>query len=248
MRLACTPEHERLIRKLDSIWTLSGDDKRALLGLPLTVRDYDPDADIVNQGDRPRECALILEGVVCGYKLTTEGRRQIISFFVPGDLPDLQSLHLHVMDHSIGTITATTAAFIPHEALRELLRTHAGLIGAFWRDTLIDGAIFREWLVSLGRRSAYSRIAHLLCEFHVRLSVVGLAGEEGFTLPLTQAELADALGLSSVHVNRALQALRQDGLIVSRGRYLSIPDWQALANAGEFDRGYLHMSPDAAAG
>ena len=247
MRLVSTPEHERLIAKLESIWALSGEEKYTVLSLPLTLRDYDSDQDIVTEGDRPRECCLVLKGLVCGYKLTDEGRRQIVSFFVPGDLPDLQSLFLHRMDHNIAAITPVTAAFIPHDALHAVIRTEPGLAAAFWRDTLIDGAIFREWIVSLGRRDAYTRIAHLICELHVRLRAVGLAEEEGYQMPLTQADLGDALGISTVHVNRGLQALRRDGLIASKGRFITVPDWQALRKAGEFEREYLHMHPPEAA-
>ena len=230
-----------LLWKLDSISSLSDEEKRALLDLPMNVKVFEADNDIVRDGDRPSDCCLILSGFVCRYKVLSDGRRQIMGFYVPGDIPDLQSLHLHVMDHSIGTLVTSSIALIPHESLRNLLMQHPGLTGAFWRDTLIDAAMFREWMIGMGRRSAYQRIAHLLCELQMRLRAVGLAGENGYDLPVTQNELGDALGLSTVHVNRVLQDLRSEGLLALHGGTLHVPDWEALQVAGDFDPAYLHL-------
>jgi CRP-like cAMP-binding protein len=169
-----------------------------------------------------------------------------MSFHLPGDVPDLQSLQLRVMDHSLGTLTPVVAAFIPHGALRELIRRHPGLGGVFWRDTLIDAAVFREWLVGVGRRSAHSRIAHLLCELVVRMESLGLDNGYALDLPLTQVELGDSLGLSSVHVNRVLQDLRRDGLIGGRARQMGVTDWPGLKQLAEFNPGYLHLRTAAA--
>jgi CRP-like cAMP-binding protein len=234
-------EHDRLIAKLQSIATLTADEKRALARLPLRLQAFGENTDLVQQGDAPRECGLIVQGFVCRYKLLAEGQRQIMSFHIPGDIPDLQSLHLRVMDHSVAALAPTRVAFIPHAALQEITRSHPGVTAALWRDTLIDAAIFREWLAGVGRRTAHQRIAHVICEIFVKLRSVGLADGEGFELPVTQSELADALGLSSVHVNRVLQDLRRDGLIVSRGRHVVIGDWERLQAAGDFDVGYLHL-------
>ncbi len=234
-------EHDRLIRKLESIAELSAEDKSAVRSLPLASKTLPGDTDIVRDGDRPSECCLIIEGFACRYKITPAGKRQIMSFHIPGDIPDLQSLHLRVMDHSIGTLNPCRLAFIPHQSLRDLMRRHPRIADAFWRDTLIDAAVFREWMVGIGRRSAYQRIAHLLCEMLVRCRAVGLTHDYAYELPVTQEELGDALGISAVHVNRVLQELREDGLIVLRGRYVSTPDWEGLKSAGEFDPTYLHL-------
>jgi len=242
-RLGAAPERNRLIRKLESIADLSAEDKEALLALPMTVRHFAADQDIVRDKDRPSQCCLILEGFVCRYKLLDGGKRQIMSFHTPGDFPDLQSLHLKVMDHSVGTLVPSKLAFVPHGSLRELLRRRPVLNDALWRDTLIDAAIFREWMVGLGRREAYARIAHLMCEMLVRFKAVGLTTDHAYELPLTQAELGDALGLSTVHVNRVLQELRGQGLIVLKARNLIIQDWEGLQAAGEFDPTYLHVEP-----
>ena len=140
--------------------------------------------------------------------MTAEGKRQILSFHISGDIPDLQSLHLSVMDHSLGTLIPCKLAFIQHDDLRSLMRNHPRLGDLFWRDTLIDAAVFRQWVVNVGRRQALARMAHLLCELLVRLRAVELVEDHAFDLPVTQAELADALGISNVHVNRVLQDLR----------------------------------------
>ena len=240
------PEHQRLIRKLESIIDLSNEDKKALLQLPLRVRTVPADQDIVRQGDRPSECCLILDGFVCRYKILPSGKRQIMSFHTAGDMPDLQSLHLHVMDHSVGTLVPTRVAFIPHESVLDVGLRHPNLAAAFWRDTLIDAAIFREWMAGIGRRSAYQRIAHLFCEMEMRSRAVGLSNNHSYELPVTQEEIGDALGLSTVHVNRVLKELRGNGLISFKSSTVTVRDWEGLKEAGEFDPAYLHIRQEAA--
>ena len=241
------PEHDRLVRKLESIAELSAEDERAVRSLPLAIKTLPADTDIVREGERPSQSCLVVDGFACRYKLTPAGRRQIMSFHIPGDVPDVQSLLLRTMDHSLGTLTPCRLAFVTHESLRDLIRQRPRIADAFWRDTLIDAAVFREWMVGIGRRSARQRIAHLLCELLVRLEAVGLTEDHAYELPVTQEELGDALGLSSVHVNRVLQELRQNGLVVLRGRRLSTPDWEGLKAAGEFDPTYLHLDHKEAA-
>lgn len=241
-----TPAHVRLIAKLEAIGILTEAEKAALARLPFRFRNFPENADLVLQGDTPPESCLIIDGFVCRYKLLGEGQRQIMSFHIPGDMPDLQSLHLKVMDHSLSALTPVTAAFIPHEALNALTHEQPGIAALFWRDTLIDAAIFREWLAGVGRRTARARIAHVICEVYLKLRAVRLAGEGGFELPITQVELADALGLSPVHVNRVLQELRADGLIASKGRFVTISDWERLKAAGDFEPSYLHLRNVAA--
>lgn len=238
---AASPVTSPLVRKLESIVDLSTEERFALAGVAATVRNVAADHDIVRDGDRPSECCLILDGFACRYKLTRSGRRQIFSFHVAGDIPDLQSLHLGTMDHSLGTLTPSRVALIPHETMRDLAARFPRLAAAWWRDTLIEAATFREWMMGLGRREAYGRMAHLLCELFVRLQAVGLADGHSYALPVTQAELGDALGLSTVHVNRTLQELRRDGLIVTRGAKVAVLDWEGLKAAGEFDPAYLRL-------
>src|SRR5215203_4474077 len=241
------PEHNALIRKLGSISPLSDDEKHCLLALPLRTKSVGPDQDIVRDGIRPSECCLVVEGFTCRYKVTQEGKRQIFSFHIPGDIPDLQSFHLKVMDHSLMTMTPCKLAFIPHQSLAELMRRCPRIADVMWRDVLIDAAIFREWMMGIGRRSAYTRIAHVLCEVMVKMRSVGLADGHTCELPITQAEIGDALGLSTVHVNRSLQELRGDGLIELCCGSLTAVNWDGLKEAGEFDPTYLHLDGAAEA-
>ena len=153
-----------LIRKLESIFVLSDEERHALQSVTGTVRTLDADQDIVCEGDRPSVCCLILDGFGYRYKLTQGGKRQILSFHIPGDIPDIQSLYLDVMDHSLGTLSRSKLVFLAHDTVRNLIRRCPRIGDAFWRDTLIDAAVFREWMLNLGRRETYGRIAHLLCE------------------------------------------------------------------------------------
>jgi CRP-like cAMP-binding protein len=241
------PEYNPLIRKLDSIFTLTDDERQALETLPMQVVVIKEDQDIVRAGDSPSRSCLLLSGFACVYKLTGDGKRQIAGFSIAGDIPDLQSLHLDVLDNSIGTLTPCRVGFIPHKALRDLCECYPRITAAFWRETLIDAAIFREWVLNVGQREAYSRMAHVFCEMLVRLKAVGLADDHGCDLPITQAEFADALGVTTVHVNRVLQEMRANGIIELRGDRLNIPDWETLKRAGDFDPTYLHLKRDQAA-
>jgi CRP-like cAMP-binding protein len=239
---AIHPHTFALIRKLENIAPLAPEEKAAVLRLPLRLKAIAADQDIVREGDSPSESCLIVEGFACRYNITDEGKRQILSFHISGDIPDLQSLHLDVMDHSLGTLVPSKLAFIQHDDLRTLMRSHPRLGDLFWRDTLIDAAVFRQGLVGIGRRSAHTRIAHLLCELLVRLRAVELVEDHAYQLPVTQAELGDALGISTVHVNRVLQDLRGEDLIRLNGGSLKVLDWEGLKRVGEFNPTYLHLA------
>jgi CRP-like cAMP-binding protein len=247
MHASLHPHDNPLIRKLGSVFTLAEDERQALEALPMQVMVIKDDQDIVRMGDRPSRSCLILSGFAATYKVTAGGKRQIVSFAIAGDIPDLQSLHLKTLDTSIATISTCRVGFIPHEALRDICLRYPRIGAAFWRETLIDAAIFREWVMNVGQREAYQRMAHVLCELLVRLRAVGLAEDHACELPITQAEFADAIGITTVHVNRVLQQMRADGLIESKGTQVKIPDWDKLKQAGEFDPAYLHLASDQAA-
>jgi CRP-like cAMP-binding protein len=172
-----------------------------------------------------------------------DGRRQISAIHIRGDIPDLQSLNLGVLDFSISTITPCVLGFIQHEALHVLCDNHPRLVRVLWRETLIYASIFREWLVNVGQGEAFSRMAHLLCETVLRLELVGLAEGHRCNFPVTQAKLADATGMTPVHVNRTLQDLRKAGLIRLKGSELEVLDWRGLKQAAGFDPTYLHLEP-----
>jgi CRP-like cAMP-binding protein len=241
------PEYNPLILKLESIFTLTDDERKALQNLPMQVVVIKEGQDIVRAGDSPSRSCLLLSGFACVYKLTGDGKRQIVSFSIPGDIPDLQSLHLEVLDNSLGTLTPCRVGFITHEALRDLCERYPRITSAFWRETLIDAAIFREWVMNVGQREAYSRMAHVFCELIVRLRAVGLVEDHACTLPITQGEFADAIGVSTVHVNRVLQEMRANGIIELSGDRLKVPDWETLKRAGDFDPIYLHLKREQAA-
>src|SRR5215207_7825223 len=167
-----------LIRKLESIFALSDDERQAILDLPLQVTHLRADQDIVREGDRPTRSCVLLEGFAAMFKVTAEGKRQITAFYIPGDIPVLQSLHLEVLDTSLGTLSPCKVGFIQHEALQDLCERNPRIASALWRETLIDASVFREWTVNVGRREAYSRIAHILCELTVRMKAVGLTRDD----------------------------------------------------------------------
>ena len=241
MAILSSSDKNSLIRKLESIFDLSEDERQSLENLPMRVTAINADQDIVREGDRPSRCGLLLSGFACTYKVTAQGKRQIVSFNIPGDISDLQSLHLKVLDSSISTMSPCRVGFITHEALRDLCIRHPRIAAALWRGTLIDAAVFREWVVNVGRREGTSRVAHVLCELLVRLRAVGLVEDHACDLPITQTEFADAVGFTTVHVNRILQQLRNDGLIELKGERLFVPDWERLKQTGEFDPAYLHL-------
>ena len=242
------PSLARLIRKLETITSLSDEDKTAILSLPVKLAELRADADIVRDGDRPSQCCMLVEGFLCRYKNLPDGKRQIMAFYVPGDIPDLLSLHIEVMDHSLATIVPSRVAFIPHAALARLIEQNPRIAGAFWRDTLVDAALFREWIVNLGSRDAYSRIAHLICEVYLKLKAVELTDGNSFEFPVTQSEIGDATGLSTVHVNRSVMELRKDGLIILEKGRCTIRDLGRLEQAAMFDPTYLHLSGEQSAG
>ncbi|MCE8016264.1 Crp/Fnr family transcriptional regulator [Halomonas sp. MCCC 1A17488] len=237
-----------LIRKWESVFSLSEEETQAIRDLPVHTMVFESNQDIVRIGDCPLHSFLVLKGFASSYKLTTVGDRQIMALHIPGDIPDLQNLYLKRIDCSIVSITPCTIGFFQLEDLRHICKRFPRISAAFWRETLVDASILREWVVNIGRRDAYTRIAHLLCEFLVRLQAVGLVENGTFHFPITQANLADATGISAVHMSRALKALRENGLIQTSRMHLAVPDLERLKEAGEFDPHYLHLEENAAAG
>ncbi len=230
------------IRKLEQFTPLSVGDKSVLAALSRErVKAVAPRDDIIREGDRPNNLYVILAGWGCRYKTLEDGRRQIVAFLLPGDMCDLNIFLLRQMDHSIRALTPVTCAEIDPDALTALTLEYPRIARALWWDTLMTAAIQREWNVSLGQRTASERLAHLFCELFFRLRAVGLADGNTCELPLTQADLGDASGLSAVHVNRTLQELRAANLIGLRGKTLTIPNLQALESSALFNSNYLHF-------
>jgi CRP-like cAMP-binding protein len=238
---------EMLIRKLRVDTHLSEADAQALQSLPLQVKDVEADTNIIREGDRPGVCCLIIKGFACRSKVASTGRRQILSFHIAGDIPDLQSLFLKKMDHDLATISPATLGFIDHSAMNRLIGSHPSIARALWRETLIDASIFREWIVNVGVRPASARMAHLLAELRERMSAVGLADGGKFEFPLTQADLGEALGLSTVHVNRVLQAFRAEQVLDVQRDKVTLTDLEKVVETSGFDNSYLHIAKDCPA-
>jgi CRP-like cAMP-binding protein len=233
-----------LVLKLEHRDHLSDDEKRVLESAISRVRLVEADEDIVHEGERPGESNLLLDGFAARYKIFSNGRRQITAIHVPGDFVDLHSFLLKTMDHGVLALTPCRIAMVPHTALEKITDEYPHLTRLLWLNTLIDGAIHREWLTAMGRLSATAHMAHFICELFLRLQAVGRAEDNTFQLPLTQAELGDTLGISTVHVNRVLQELRKEGLIRWQGDALIILDWERLQSIGEFTSTYLNLQQE----
>ncbi|WP_264048871.1 Crp/Fnr family transcriptional regulator [Methylobacterium flocculans] len=234
-----------LIQKLGRRFSLSEPDERALRDASAHLRVTNPRTNLISEGDVPDHVHLIQKGFACRYKALPNGGRSIVAFLIPGDFCDLNVSILGAMDHCIGTISSCDVVRIPRSVMNDLTGNYPVLNRALQWAGLVDEAILREWLVCMGRRSADEQVAHLFCEFLIRLQAVGLATENSYAFPLTQLDLGDATGLSNVHVNRVLQALRGLGLVVLKERYVTLPDVAAIKAYAGFDPNYLHLNPKA---
>jgi CRP-like cAMP-binding protein len=233
-----------LLLKLLKRDQLSLDEQKVVLGLCEEVITFRPGDEIVTEGARPSFSCIIVSGWAARVKWLPDGRRAISALHIAGDFVDLHSLLLRPMDHAVVALTVCRIAKAPHDRLRGVTERYPHLTRLLWLDTLIDAAIHREWNVGLGRRSAASRLAHLFCELLLRFRAVGMADRPAYDFPLTQAIMADVLGLSAVHVNRSLQELRREGLVSLEAGRLHILDWEKLTKRGDFDPAYLNLSSE----
>ena len=229
------------VRKLESFQSFSANSEAAILEIAARkTRALKPGEDLISEGDEPRTIYLVIDGWACRYKMLDDGRRQIMSFFVPGDLCDLHVYILDRMDHSIGALTPVNYALVNPSELEKLCDDHPRVVRSLWWESLVSASIQREWLVSAGQRSAYEALAHLCCELYFRLKLVGLAAKGECALPLTQADIADALGLTQPHVSRTIAELNRSGLATLKRRHLSVNDLPGLMAAASFNPNYLH--------
>jgi CRP-like cAMP-binding protein len=231
----------RMLQKFERRAPLNDGDRNALLELPFRLQKVEAGRYIVREGSTARTCALIISGFAVRQKGTPDGSRQIVSVHIPGDFVDLEGALLSTADHNVQALTRCELALVPVEAILALVAEHPMIAKAMWVDTLVDGSIYREWVLNVGRRDARERIAHLLCEFARRLEVAGLAAKDGYELPMTQEQLADATGLTPVHVNRTLKAMDKEKLLVRNRRFIGIPDWERLRDVAGFNELYLHL-------
>jgi CRP-like cAMP-binding protein len=227
--------------KIEAFTKLSADDRQALNAVSQNVRYVDSRRDLIAEGDKPKYVHLILDGWGARYKTLPDGKRQIVSLFLPGDFCDVNVYIMKQMDHSIGAITRLKVAMITPDEMSRLTHERPRVTQALWWHELVTTAIQREWTLNLGQRTAYERLGHLLVELYLRLRTVGLASNGRCDFPLTQNDLGDATGLTPVHVNRTLQELRRDGLIELERRHLHILDIERLKSVSMFNPNYLHL-------
>jgi CRP-like cAMP-binding protein len=232
---------DHFVRKLESFQSFSTEIETAILALAARrTRDLKAGNDLISEGDEPRTIYLVLEGWACRYKTLDDGRRQILAFFMPGDLCDLHVYVLDRMDHSIGALSSLKYALINPADLETLCDNHPRVVRSLWWESLVGASIQREWLVSAGQRSAYEALAHLCCELYLRLKLVGLASKGECAFPLTQSDIADALGLTQPHVSRMIAELNQSGLATLRRKHLIVNDLRGLMAVASFNPDYLH--------
>ena len=232
---------EALVKHLSSIGELSNDDALALTRIKGEVRAVPKGKDILSYGDVPKFSVVVLKGYLCRHRWKTDGSRQIHSFYIPTDAPSLETLHIDSLDNNLGAIVQTSVGIIPHAEMFRLMDERPNLGSLIWRETLIQAAVFREWLTRNSTLPAHSAMAHLFCEMFVRAEEAGQVIADSCEMPTTQEVLGHALGLTAVHVNRTLQLLRDTGLVDLKNGRLYVHDYDRLAEVGEFDPQYLHL-------
>ena len=232
--------HNPFTRKLETFAPLDEDDRNVLDEVVRMSRIVDAGDIIIDEGDEPTKVHLVIEGIAHRYKQLSDGRRQTVAYMVPGDLCDMHGFLLKHMDHSIAAMSCCRIVEIPRGRVVELCARPL-IQRALWCATLIDEAVLWEWLVNMGLRSAEKRLAHFFCEMFVRLRGAGWASATVCPLPLTQADLGETLGLSTVHINRTMQALSGRGLVKKKTKSLVIPDFEKLAAFADFNPNYLHL-------
>lgn len=206
------------------------------------VRPLDARFTLVKEGDTLEQSTLLIEGFMCRYKDDRRGYRQLVAVHVPGDFVDLHGFPLKTLDHDVATLTAATVALVPHDALDAIVTDHPQLGRKFWYATMLDAAMHRGWLFRLGRLDAVGRVAHFLCETSARLAAVGLSDGRQFTVGITQADLAEACGVTSIHINRVFRQLREEGLCLFRSGMVELLDSKAMARRGQFNPQYLYLA------
>lgn len=237
------PDHTLalMVRKLERWHALSEEDRKAVRALPFTKRSLAAGQHIVWDGDKPQYTTFLASGFAYRHKVAGNGGRQIMAIHMAGDIVDLQNSLLGVADHNVQMLTSGEVALIPVAAVQQVSFDFPSVGRAMWYETLVDGSIFREWMLNIGRRDARTRIGHLLCEFAIRMENAGLGKQDEYEMPITQEQLADAVSLTPVHVNRTLMGLEADGLIRRNKRVIHITDWKKLAKVADFQPRYLHF-------
>ncbi len=229
------------LKKLRARDDITAEEEEEIRSLPSEVVEVGEDSIVIRHGQELHHSILLLSGWLVRAKDLTGGERQIAELHVPGDFADLHGFTLKRLDHDLVALTRARIALVPHERLKDLTERYPHLARLYWLMTNIDASIQREWTLSLGQRPAIARMAHLFCELNLRLGIPGLAHNNSYDLPMTQVELGQCLGLTSVHINRTLQELRRRGVLDLEGGRLRIHDLEALMSIAEFDAAYLYL-------
>jgi CRP-like cAMP-binding protein len=232
---------DKHLMKLRARDEVSQEEEQAIRDAVSEIRDVPADRTFVRADEKLDHSTILLEGLMCRAKDLRNGERQISELHVAGDFADLHGYTLKRLDHNLLTLTACRVAIVPHENVQAITERFPHLARVYWFSTNLDAAIHREWVLSLGRRTALARVAHLFCELHVRLGLVGLTDGASYDLPLTQTDIAECMGLTSVHVNRTLKELREQRLVEFKGRRVTIEDLEGLQRAAEFNPNYLYL-------
>jgi CRP-like cAMP-binding protein len=235
---------DKLLLKLRLRDDVSAEEEAVLRAIARPAEFVPARRTIIRQGEPLKRSTLLVDGILGRYKDMRDGQRQVTELHVAGDFADLHGFSLKRLDNDIGSLTDCWISWVPHDALRHVTEDHPHLGRLLWFSTNLDAAIHRAWTVSLGRRDATARLAHLICELHVRLQIAGLADEDGFALGLTQIDLAECLGLTAVHVNRVLKGLRERGLLTFRNGRVMIHDLGQLRRLAEFSTDYLYLQKE----
>ena len=231
----------QFVRKMERRSSFSEADRAALLTLPVVLRSYETNAVILHQEVPASHCAVVTKGLISRVKELANGARQIVALYIAGDAVDLQSILFVATDHALYAHCPTDVGWIAYKDLFDLFATRPAIAHALWLDTLIDASIFREWTANIGQRSARERIAHFVLEMAARLDTIGQYKNDSFELPLTQNAIAEAMGLSLVHMNKSLQTLRHAGFLATRGRTITLLNRSALIELSGFGASYLHL-------
>jgi CRP-like cAMP-binding protein len=231
----------RFLQRLLIRSALTPEEQEAILALHGDKQRFAAHKDIVSPGETVQSACLVSRGLVGRYDQMLDGRRQVTSYYIPGDMCDLHSVVVPTASWSITAVSQVRVILIPHRQLRALCVSYPAIALAFWRDGTVDASVFAKWVGNLGRKSAKARVSHIMCEMSMRMQAAGLGTRTSFEFPATQEQLAEASGLTSVHVNRTLQEIRGESLLTfSKGR-VEVNDWDALANVAEFDGAYLML-------
>ncbi len=239
--MTSTAINAALIASLERVNPLDDEARGALLALPFSDQHVDAGQYLVREGSPLRLCTFLVEGFAFQHKVTVDGCRQIVSFHIPGDLFGLEGSVFATADHSVQALVRSRVASVPAEQMNKLVQNHPTIGKALWTAALIEASVFREWVLNVGRRDAKRRIAHLFCEIGMRLELAGLGTTTGFEVPLTQEHLADATGLTPVHVNRSIKALEAEGLLYRNRQAIRVPNWARLSDYAGFNALYLHI-------